>query len=149
MATFKIPIEIRWSDLDPNFHVKHSSYYDFGAYCRMYFFTETGTTTQLLLEHKIGPVLLREECVFRRELHFGDKVTIDLKMKKATPDFGRWTLVHEIYKNNEKLSAIITVDGAWMDTAHRKLIAAPDFANKTIKTLERTPDFEWMEQKPK
>ena len=111
MTAFKIPIDIRWSDLDPNFHVKHSSYYDFGAYCRMYFFTETGTTTQLLLEHKVGPILLREECVFKRELHFGDKVTINLKIKKATHDYSRWTLVHEIYKNGDKLSAIITVDG--------------------------------------
>lgn len=148
MTAFKIPIDIRWSDLDPNFHVKHSSYYDFGAYCRMYFFTETGTTTQLLLEHKVGPILLREECVFKRELHFGDKVTINLKIKKATHDYSRWTLVHEIYKNGDKLSAIITVDGAWLDTAHRKLIAAPTFARKTIENLEFTPDFEWIVQKP-
>jgi acyl-CoA thioester hydrolase len=147
MAAFKIPIEIRWSDLDPNFHVKHSAYYDFGAYCRMNYFTETGTTTQLLLEYKIGPVLLREECVFRRELHFGDKVTIDLKIKKANPDYSRWTLVHEIYKNNDKLSAIITVDGAWIDTAHRKLVAAPEFANKTLESLELAPDFVWTEKK--
>ena len=114
----------------------------------MYFFTETGTTTQLLLEHKVGPILLREECVFKRELHFGDKVTINLKIKKATHDYSRWTLVHEIYKNGDKLSAIITVDGAWLDTAHRKLIAAPTFARKTIENLELTPDFEWIVQKP-
>ena len=148
MTAFKIPIEIRWSDLDPNFHVKHSSYYDFGAYCRMNFFTETGTTTQRLLEHKVGPILLREECVFKRELHFGDKVTINLKIKKATKDYSRWTLVHEIFKNGDKLSAIITVDGAWLDTTRRKLIAAPTFARKTIENLELTPDFEWIELKP-
>ena len=31
-------IDIRWADLDPNFHVLHSKYLDFGAYCRMSFF---------------------------------------------------------------------------------------------------------------
>ena len=147
MTEYVKPIEIRWSDLDPNFHVKHSSYYDFGAYCRMNFFTETGTTIQLLAEHKVGPILLREECVFKRELHFGDKVTIDLKLKKARHDYSRWTLVHGLYKNGDKLCAVITVDGGWLDTTRRKLSASPDFASKTIESLERTPDFEWMEVK--
>ena len=25
------PVEIRWSDLDPNFHLRHSVYYDYGV----------------------------------------------------------------------------------------------------------------------
>ena len=31
MASFIKEISFRWSDLDPNFHVRHSAYYDFGA----------------------------------------------------------------------------------------------------------------------
>ena len=64
MNNFIKNIEVRWSDLDPNFHVLHSKYYDFGAYCRMAFLVENGLSPATMLEHKIGPILFREECVF-------------------------------------------------------------------------------------
>ena len=61
-------VDIRWSDLDPNFHLRHSVYYDFGAYCRISFLNDNGITETVMREHKIGPVLFREECVFKREI---------------------------------------------------------------------------------
>ncbi|MBI1782589.1 MAG: thioesterase, partial [Sphingobacteriales bacterium] len=39
-------VEVRWADLDPNFHVLHSKYYDFGAYIRMSYLTENGITPE-------------------------------------------------------------------------------------------------------
>ena len=40
MEVYSKKLEVRWADLDPNFHVLHSKYYDFGAYCRLSFFNE-------------------------------------------------------------------------------------------------------------
>ena len=74
--------EIRWSDLDPNFHLRHSVYYDFGASIRIAFLTLNGITPARMLEYNIGPVLFREECVFKKEIRFGDKVTINIKLDK-------------------------------------------------------------------
>lgn len=125
MTDYFKQIEIRWSDLDPNFHLRHSAYYDFGAYSRISFMNEHGITLQLLAQEHIGPVIFREECVFRKEIKFGDQVRINLKLEKAKDDFSRWTMVHEIWKNEDTLSAVITVDGAWMDTGHRKLTVPP------------------------
>ena len=45
--------------------------------------------------------------------------------EKSNDDFSRWTMVHEIWKNGDTLSAVITVDGAWMDTVRRKLTIPP------------------------
>src|SRR3712207_3918205 len=92
-------IEIRWSDLDPNFHVRHSVYYDFGAYARMSALIQLGLTVQILQAHQVGPILFREECAFKRELHFGDDVTINLQLAKASLSYSRWTIQHEIVKN--------------------------------------------------
>lgn len=124
MEYFKL-IDIRWSDLDPNFHLRHSAYYDFGAYCRVAFMSQNGLGPDVLLANNIGPILFREECVFKRELHFCDKVKINLQLTKTTPDFSRWTMIHEIWKNDIILAAIITVDGAWLDTGKRKLTVPP------------------------
>lgn len=141
MNSFQKNIEIRWSDLDPNFHVVHSKYYDFGAYCRMAFLVENGLTPAFMQEQHIGPILFREECIFKREILFGDRVMVNVKVDKLTADFGRWTMVHEIYKNDETLAAIITADGAWLNTIIRKLTAPPEIITSLFESAPKTATF--------
>jgi len=141
MNNFIKSIEVRWSDLDPNFHVLHSKYYDFGAYCRMAFLVENGLSPAIMVEHKIGPILFREECVFKREIFFGDKVTVNVKVDKVTADFGRWTMIHEIYKNDETLAAIITADGSWLNTSIRKLTVPPAVVISLFEIAPKTASF--------
>ena len=141
MEQYSKSLEIRWSDLDPNFHVLHSKYYDFGAYCRMSFFVENGITPELLNKHHIGLIILREECIFRKEIRFADAISINLFMSKASGDYKRWTLNHEIYKNGDTLAAIITLDGAWMDTLSRKMAIPPQEFGSCFETIPKTADY--------
>jgi acyl-CoA thioester hydrolase len=147
MENYIRPVEIRWSDLDPNFHVRHSVYYDFGAYVRMSYLTEYGLGPAVMIQHNLGPILFREECVFKKEVHFGDSVTINLLLKKTSPNYSRWTFQHEIIKNNDTIAAIITVDGAWIDTVKRRLTVPTELVTKTFEQLPKAPDFEWIVRK--
>jgi len=144
MNEFVKSIEVRWADLDPNFHVRHSVYYDWGAYSRICFFQALGVTTGILLEHSVGPILFREECIFKKEIHFSDKLHIDLQLIKSREDYSRWSIRHSIYKNTDTLAAIITVDGAWIDTHKRKLAVPPAIVLKMIAEMPKSPDFEWV-----
>jgi acyl-CoA thioester hydrolase len=137
------PVEIRWSDLDPNYHLRHSVYYDFGAYCRISFLFENGVTDKLLREHHLGPVLFREECLFKREIIFGDKVNISLKLKSVSKDFRKFSMFHEIYKNDE-IAALITLDGAWMNTRLRKITVPPEIIISSLNRLTKTEDFQFV-----
>jgi acyl-CoA thioester hydrolase len=142
MQSFIKKIDIRWSDLDPNFHLRHSAYYDFGAYSRVCFLESIGITSQVLTEYQIGPVLFREECSFRKEIHFADDISIDLQLEKCTPNFSRWTMKHRILRDGETVCAIITVDGAWIDVGLRKLTAIPEaFSAKAIDIIPKTENF--------
>ncbi len=67
---------------------------------------EHGLTPQVMMHNHIGPVIFREECVFKKEIKFGGAVKINLTMGKVTQDFSRWTMVHEVWKNLV-LSAVI------------------------------------------
>ena len=147
MDNFEKKIEIRWADLDPNFHVLHSRYYDFGAYCRMAFLVENGLTPQVMQQHHVGPILFREECVFKREITFGDNIIINVKLQKISADFGKWTMVHQIYKNVETLAAVITVDGAWLDTAVRKTTLPPKEVTALFEAAPKTIDFTIAERR--
>ena len=140
-------VEVRWSDLDPNFHLRHSVYYDWGAYVRMSFMTENGITPSLLQQYRIGPILFREECVFKREISFHDSVELTLHITKSTHDMSRWTMKHEIWKNKDTLSAILHIDCAWLDTHKRKLAVPPDSFIEIFNTIPKSDDFVWIEGK--
>src|SRR5688572_5810481 len=124
MDSFIKNIQVRWSDLDPNYHVRHSVYYDYGAYSRICYLNEHGVNTAFMTKHHFGPILFREECIFRREIKLDDVVTIDLQLVKAKADHSRWTIRHIISRNNEH-AATLMMDGAWIDTAKRKLTIPP------------------------
>ena len=141
MEAYDHRLEVRWSDLDPNYHVKHSVYYDYGAYSRVSFLNENGITPELMLQHNIGPILFREECVFKKELRFSDEITVNLRLDKVTPDMSRWTMIHELFKSRDVLAAMITVDGAWIDTRIRKLTIPPEMFRTAFDRMVRTEGF--------
>lgn len=141
MQQYITQIDVRWADLDPNFHVLHSKYYDFGATCRMNFLTEHGITVPQMLQHHIGPIIFREECIFKREIRFGDKITVTLCLDKLSADYRKWTMVHELLINEGELAALITVDGAWMDTKLRKVAPPPPIFATAFEAIPKTGAF--------
>jgi acyl-CoA thioester hydrolase len=137
-------VEIRWADLDPNFHLRHSVYYDYGAYCRVSFLEEYGLSNLKMQELSIGPILFREEAVFRREIRLGDRLSINLALAKARTDYSRWTIRHELIKNQTILAAVITVEGAWLHTLQRKLATPPPEVAFVFEQMPKTEQFEWL-----
>ncbi len=142
---FTKKVEVRWSDLDPNFHLRHSVYYDWGAYVRMSYLNEMGLTTYVMKEQKIGLIIFREEAVFKKEIHFNDTIFLNVIITKATKNFARWTMQHEVFKNDNQLSAIITIDGAWIDTEKRKLAIPPDVITKNFGKIAKADSFIWVD----
>ena len=144
MENFLLPIQLRWADIDANFHVRHSVYYDWGAMCRMEFLRAMGLTESVFHQLQIGPILFREESRFKRELQMGDTVAIDLSLLAARRDFSRWTIRHQLFKNNDTLAAILTVDGAFLNTHLRKLTVPPALAGDTFGAMPRAEEFTWL-----
>ena len=140
-----MPVQVRWSDLDPNFHLRHSVYYDWGAVCRINFLSKMGLTWKRMMELHIGPIIFREECIFRKEIKPDDIVTIDLKLIKAKKDFSKFTVQHEIKKEPGITSAILTVDIAWMNGITRKLAVLPEEEIKILAASQSAENFQWSE----
>jgi|SRR5688572_29359137 acyl-CoA thioester hydrolase len=145
MENFSKEVQVRWSDLDPNVHLRHSVYYDWGAFCRIAFLDAHKLTTEVMQQLRIGPILFREECVFKKEIRLGDKVSISLQVLKAKKDFSRWTIQHTVVKNGDTVSAIITVDGAWLDIAKRKLATPPSEVFGVFSQMPLDENFQWLD----
>ena len=137
-------IDIRWSDLDPNFHVLHSKYYDFCAYARTAYLYENAITAEVMMAQNIGPILFREECIFRKEIKFGQEVTVKVNLSAATANFARWSFAHEIWIGEDTLAARLNVDGAWMDTRTRKLTTPSQMILDVFEAVPKTEDFKLL-----
>lgn len=142
--SFERPLQLRWSDMDPNMHIRHSVYYDFGAQIRTEYLFKHGLTPELMLKYRIGPVLFREEALFRKELKFGDSLHMNLMIVKLKKDGSRFSIRHEISKEAE-LCAILNIDGAWIDQVARRLTAPPEIVFEAFDAMPRASDFEYVD----
>lgn len=140
MNLFQQPITVRWADLDPNGHVRHSVYYDFGAQVRVSYLQKAGFGIEWMTRNGIGPVLFREEAHFARELRLGDDLLIDVRLSGLSEDNRKWSIRHRITRG-EKLCATIDLDGAWLDLNARHLATPPAELTDKFAALPHTEDF--------
>ena len=144
MNEFSRLIQIRWSDLDPNFHLRHSVYYDWGAFCRVEFLNAYGLTAEVMQQLQFGPILFKEECVFRKEIRLGDEVKMNVQLLRSRKDYSRWSIQHQILKNGNTLCAVLTVDGAWINVVQRKLMSPPEKVSEVFSHMPKAENFEWL-----
>ncbi|TKK69834.1 thioesterase [Ilyomonas limi] len=143
MQAFSTVISIRWADIDANFHLRHSAYYDFGAQHRVDILAQHGLTLATMRDLHVGPVLFREECVFKKEIHLTDKITISTCMAKMRADGSRFTIQHLFTNEYGQRCALLTVEGAWIDTRLRKLAhPVPAIITEVMKQFPRGEGFE-------
>ena len=101
-----------------------------------------GLTMKKLEEMMIGPVLFREEGIFKREIVFEDEITIDVELVKCREDFARWSLRHHFFKGDGSVAAIVNIDGAWIDLVRRKLAIPDPFIIGVFEKFPKAQDFE-------
>lgn len=143
MKTFEKQIEVRWSDVDQNRHVRHSAYYDYGAHVRIRFFNELGFNAQKFGELNIGPVIFKEECSFIRELTPDATITVNLLKGPSSEDGSRWSLYHEIFNSKGEKSAHLKLEGAWIDLSKRRLTIPPIELAEAMFKLPSGEDFSY------
>ena len=141
MQSFENEIEVRWSDCDPNRHVRHSAYYDYGAQARIRYFIKIGFGSKEMTKLSIGPILFKEECTFIRELTPEENIRINLLKGELSPDGARWVLHHEIFNSKNEKCAHITVKGAWLNLDIRKLTVPPAGLAEAFDKLPQGADY--------
>lgn len=142
MNAFQKEIALRWADLDANYHVRHSVYYDYGAQHRIELLAAMGLTTEVMRRDHFGPVIFREECVFRKEIRFEDRIFINTYLLKVREDYARWTIQHILSDAEGAVHAVITLDGAWIDTERRRLAdPTPEAAVKALSAFPKSEAF--------
>lgn len=140
--SYKVSFATKWSDFDPNRHMRHTAYNEYAAEVRIRYFAAQNFSIDEFTKHNIGPILFEEYTSFRKEIHLGENITVNIKLSGLSKNKERWKITHEVFNEAGKLSAIIKVYGAWIDLTKRKLIAPPKEGQHLFLNTDKTDDFE-------
>lgn len=129
-----------WGDMDFNAHMRNTAYLDKSADLRMMFFSENGFPMSQFVALKIGPVIMKDEVEYYREVGLLEPLRVTLAMAALSEDGSRFTLRNEFFRADGKLAARVTSSGGWLDLAARKLVAPPEKLLAALRTLPRAPE---------
>ena len=130
-----------WADMDFNSHMKNTAYLDKTADVRQMFLIEHGFPMEEFTRLRIGPVVMKDEVEYFREVGLQQEITVTYALAGHAPDGSRFLLRHEIFRSDGKLAARVTSTGGWLNLNERKLIAPPPALLGAMNLLERTSDF--------
>lgn len=139
--------QVIWADIDANRHMRHTAYNDYAAQVRVNFFTDYGFSIENLVKNEVGPILFREETKFLKEVSINETIKVDILCGAMRRDGSRWKVIHNIYRQDGSRSAVITVEGAWLDLKLRKLIVPPEELLSIFENMPKTEDFEYIPDK--
>ncbi len=133
-----------WADMDFNSHMKNTAFLDKSADVRMLFFAEHGFPMTEFARRKLGPVIMRDDVEYRKEVGLLQEIVVTLAIAGLSPDGGRFVLRNEIRRPDGTLCGRVTSTGGWLDLAARKLVAPPPALLAALEALPRTDDFASM-----
>jgi acyl-CoA thioester hydrolase len=133
--------EVKWSEIDLNGHLRHTVYGDYAVDVRVHFLSEHGFTMQRLREAGIGPVILRDETRYLKEVLLGETVTVNAQLAGISDDSSHWIFQHEVMKSNRRRAAVLRVEGGWLDLQRRRLVAPPAGFEGLLEGLTHTEDY--------
>lgn len=130
-----------WADMDFNSHMKNTAYLDKAADVRQMFLMENGFPIEEFLRLKIGPVVMKDELEYFKEVGLQQRINVTYALAGHAPDGSRFLLRHEIFRPDGKLSARVTSTGGWLNLVERKLMAPPPLLLFAMNSLDKTSDF--------
>lgn len=134
-APFSQIFTVRWSDLDANAHMRNTAYMEYAIQTRTAYFHQYGFSPTEFVRQQFGPVVMKEELSYFKEVHMMEQITVTLYVSAVNADGSRFTFCNDIYNaDGKKVTSIITVAG-WLDLQTRKLIAPPPDLNQLLQNI--------------
>ena len=139
---FQQQIVVRWQDIDANRHLRNTAYSEFATDTRFRYVAAHGYSQERFEELRFGPVILREDIRYRREVLLGQTVTVNFMAAGLSSDGSQWRVRQQVLLPDGREAAVLTLDGGWIHMDTRRLIEPPAELIALLEHLPRTSDFE-------
>lgn len=138
---FEQHFRVGWSDLDGNAHVGNSSYLDYASNTRFLFFTQNSFPASRFASEKFGPVIARDELVYRKELRLMDEFRVDFEAVGVSQDGVRFRVRNTFRNTAGEVLATVTSEGVWFDLESRRPRPPPSDLDSVMRKLKRSDDY--------
>ena len=138
---YKKTLYAGWADMDLNSHMANTAYLNKAADVRQMFLKEHGFPVQEFRKQGIGPVVMKDEIRYFKEIGLQEEIQVTCTLAGHSTDGSRFLLRQEIFRADDKLSAVVTSAGGWMNLNERKLMAPPPTLLAAMNSLDKTDDF--------
>lgn len=142
---FEKTFHVGWANVDFNGHLGNTSYLNLAVDVRMFFFAENGFPIQEFQRQRFGPVILKDEISYFKEMYLLDKIRITFLGAGISEDASKFRIRNEFFREDGKLAARLTTTGGWLSLETRKLIVPPENLADVMKSLAKTDDFEVLQ----
>ncbi|HXJ12981.1 MAG TPA: thioesterase family protein [Candidatus Limnocylindrales bacterium] len=142
---FERTLTAGWGDMDFNSHMRNTAYLDKSADVRMMYFSENGFPMAEFHRLRLGPVILRDELEYYREVGLLEEVRVTLEIAELSADGSRFLIQNTFYRGDGKLVARVRSKGGWLDLIARKLVAPPE---KLLLALQNSPHSDDFKEVP-
>ena len=146
---FSRVLQATWSDIDFNAHMRNTAYLDKAADVRLIFFEESGLSMADFERLRVGPVALRDEIDYLKEIRLHEEVTVSLELAGLSEDKARFRLRNVFTRGDGNVSAVITTLCGWLDLNIRRLVPPPEGFLDVLLRLTRTEDYAVIPSIPK
>ena len=139
---FEKTFHVGWAHVDFNGHLGNTSFLNLAVDVRMFFFAENGFPVSEFQRRRFGPVIMKDEITYFKEMYMLDKIRITFQNAGMSEDATRFRLRNDFFREDGKLAASLTTTGGWLGFDTRKLVVPPRKLANAMKNLSRTEDFE-------
>jgi acyl-CoA thioester hydrolase len=107
----------------------------------MIYFAENGFPMTEFLRLRLGPVILRDELDYHREVALLEQIRVTHELAELSADGARMLVENTFYKMDGRLSARVRSKIGWLDLDARKLVAPPEPLLAALQKSPRSEDF--------
>jgi len=138
---------VKWADIDANGHMRNTAYSEYATHLRFSFFDEKGYDVQKLAAEKIGPIIIKEETTYFREVKLMESIKVTCELTAASPDFLKFNYEQLVFKGNGKRAARLRLEAIWLDIETRKPRTPSQNLQDICQQIPISNNFEWLDRK--
>ena len=139
-AVFTRSFQAGWGDMDFNGHMRNTAFLDRAADTRMMYFASCGFPMSEFAKRRIGPVVLRDEIEYYREVHLLESVDVSLELSGLSEDGSRFKLRNVFTRAGKPIALVVSL-GGWLDLSVRKFAPPAPELTAALAGLPKSADY--------
>jgi len=139
---FSHDYQAQWRDMDANQHMANAAYLEYATNTRFLFLDSVGFTADIFAERRLGPVVLEDRLMYRREILMLQTFTVDYQATAGTADGRRFGVRNRFSTPGQGVCATVDSVGLWFDLDARRPVVPPADLHAAFAQLARADDYE-------